>query len=228
MNGWFAHDATFEASSPGLVLRLDQGEQLGWRMRQSQSSWDDLLQRYETDIDDDQIGRALQSRRRERTDIGLFETNDLLARAQSCMQLAVTHIDRIDACRAARKQHISKAPGRGADIKAYPARGIEAEIVQCGQKLQPTTRHPGMRRGGRELSLDRKSFGWLGNHHAVCGHQTGRNSRLGLGATCEQASFKQQSIGPHTIHDCCSRHGNGQSALVGSTFGGPNGQSMRG
>ena len=60
------------------------------------------------------------------------------------MQLAAPDIDRIDAPRAAREQHVGEAAGRSADIEADAPRRIEAEMIERGGELQPAARDPRM------------------------------------------------------------------------------------
>ena len=57
--------------------------------------------------------------------------------AQRPRQLAVAHIHRIDPRRAPLQQAIGEAAGRGADVRADPARRVHAERIQRGRQLQP-------------------------------------------------------------------------------------------
>ena len=76
------------------------------------------------------------------------------------MKLAAADIDRIDAPRAAREQHLGEAAGRGADIEADAARDIDAEMVERRRKLDAAARHPGMR--GLARAALRRSRNLLG------------------------------------------------------------------
>ena len=80
----------------------------------------------------------------ERADIGRFQRDYALVLAQPRMKLAASDIDRVDACRAAREQHLGEAAGRGADIETDAPGQLEAEMIERGRELHPAARHPRM------------------------------------------------------------------------------------
>jgi hypothetical protein len=70
------------------------------------------------------------------------------------MQLAATDIHGIDSPGAACEQKFGKSAGRGADIEADAAAGIEygigSEVIEGRRELYPATRHVRMCRLGAQ------------------------------------------------------------------------------
>ena len=83
-------------------------------------------------------GISGKRRRIECANVGFLQRRDSRVRAQSRVKLPAPDIDRIDAAGAARDQHVGKAAGRGADIKADVAFRIEAEMIERGGQLHAT------------------------------------------------------------------------------------------
>ncbi len=110
------------------------------------------------------------------------------------MQLPVSHIDRVDASRAAREQDFGEAAGRGADIKADAVFRIEGELIERGRELDAAARNPWVRRCGAQHCVGGDFVGGLGDRDLVGGHPAGRDGGLRLGAALEQAAFDQQTI----------------------------------
>ena len=134
-------------------------------------------------------------RRIERADVGLFQRNDGRVLVQSRMQLLAPDIDRIDAPRAARQQHIGETAGRSAGIETDAARWLEPEMFERGRELQPAARDPWMVWRSDELRIRSDRVGSLAEQDAVRRHVTGRDRGLRPGAALEQAALDKDDIG---------------------------------
>src|SRR4051812_39002650 len=108
------------------------------------------LERNEADVHGGELRRLNEPRRIELADVGFFQRYDSRIATQPRVQLSATDIDGVDLVRAVREQHLGKAAGRRADIKANIATRIEAEGVERGDKLQRATRNPRMLRARLE------------------------------------------------------------------------------
>ncbi len=75
------------------------------------------------------------------------------------MQLPAADIDSVDLARAALKQHLGKAAGRGADIEADAAFRIEAETVERGHQFQAAARDVRMRRARLNFGVGSDGLG---------------------------------------------------------------------
>src|SRR3546814_4451723 len=58
--------------------------------------------------------------------------------------LAASDVDGIDLRRAARQRHVGEAAGRGADVEAAEAGGVDREAVEGMRQLDAAARYPGM------------------------------------------------------------------------------------
>ena len=61
--------------------------------------------------------------------------------AQLRMQLAAADVDRVDALRSALKQNLREAAGRGADVQADFAGGIDAKMFERALQFETTASH---------------------------------------------------------------------------------------
>src|SRR5215468_12217358 len=107
-------------------------------------------------------------------------------------------VDRVDAPRAAREQHLGEAAGRGADIEADAAARIEFEMIERGRELHAAARHPRVSRHGVQRCIDRDLVRRPADQDVIGGDEAGRNRSLRLGTAREQAALDQQAIGAQT------------------------------
>ena len=180
------------ASNCGLISATSCAGRRSSRIERRQHQ----LERDEADIDRGEIRRLGETRRIERADVGLLERDDRRMAAQPRVQLTAPDIDRVDAPRTAREQHLGEAAGRGADIEADAARRIEAEMIERRDKLQRRrarpTDAPAARRSAR---IGRDLVRGLAQHDAIGRHAAGRDRGLRPGAALEQAALDQQHVG---------------------------------
>ena len=88
----------------------------------------------------------------KRARVEAFERADARVRREARIELSAADVDRDDVRRAAREENVGEAAGRGADVEAGEARGIEPEGVERGRELDPAARDVRMGRFG----LDRR------------------------------------------------------------------------
>ena len=121
------------------------------------------------------------------------------------MQLAVADVDRDHLPGTAGEQNMGESAGRGADIEADRAPGIEAEMIERGGKLHPAARHPGVRRLRPQHRVGGHLVGGLADRDIVGDHPAGRDGGLRLGPALEQAALDQQAVGAHALGHCPSK-----------------------
>ena len=107
--------------------------------------------RDEAHVDDDCVRRLGETLGVKRARIDALERAHARVGGEARIELAAADVDRDHLRRAARKQDVGEAAGRGADVEADEARGIEREGVERGGELDPAARGPGVGR----LGLDR-------------------------------------------------------------------------
>ena len=110
------------------------------------------------------------------------------------MQLVAADVDRVNALRSARKQHLRKAAGRGADIETDAAGDIERKMIECGGELDSAARDIGVLGPCGNDGRRRNFFGRLTDDRAVGDHAAGSDCRLRAGAAFEQAARHQKTI----------------------------------
>ncbi len=81
--------------------------------------------------------------------MGALHRHDPWVAAQRIGELSMTHVESIDAHRAAAQKDIREATGRGADIEAHAAADVDPELVERGVELLAAARN--VRRGRREV-----------------------------------------------------------------------------
>ncbi len=183
-----------EIGAVELELRLDQAHKPRplrgelEHMRQHQSL------RNEAHVDDDRIRRFAKRDRCQRARIDPFERADARVRRKARIELSVTDIDGDDLRRAARKQDVGEASGRGADVEADEALRIEREGVERGGKLDPAARGPGMGRFGFDRRVPATSSEAFLSCHPADADQPGRDRGLRAGATRKEAALDKNDI----------------------------------
>ena len=80
--------------------------------------------------------------------VHLFPDDDPRIRAQARVELAVADVHGVHPRGAPLQKAIGESPGRGADVEADEARGIDAEVVEGGGELDASARDVGMGRTG--------------------------------------------------------------------------------
>ena len=185
---------------PGLELRLDQRDQPRPRARASASAAGStsLSEMKLTSTVTRSGGSSSRAGSSLRMSVASIATTSGRA-AQARVQLPASDVDRIDAPRAAREQHLGEAAGRGADVEADAAGRIEPEMIERGRELHAAARHPGMRRRRLQRGVGGDLLGRLGDGDAVGGHHAGGDRLLRLGAALEQAALDQQPVGAHAL-----------------------------
>ena len=111
------------------------------------------------------------------------------------VELAVADVDRDHRTRAAREQHVGEAAGRGADVEAGEAVGIEAEGVERRGELDPAARGPGVRLARLDPRVLGERVGGFAHGLAVGADQPGGDRRLRAGAAGEESAFDENKIG---------------------------------
>src|SRR5579885_825059 len=130
----------------------------------------------------------------ERPDIRILQRDDVLPLAQRFVQLSDSHVDGVNAQRAALEQYLREAPGGRADVEAHASFRRKSEMVESRGKLHASPRHVGMCGRGAQKCVDRDFRGGLVYDRAVGGHQPRRDRGLRLGATVEQSASDEQAI----------------------------------
>src|SRR5207237_3323865 len=72
-------------------------------------------------------------------DVDPLQYGDPRVLAEAPGQLSIPDVDRDDARGASLQQEVGEAPGRRADIKAYPSCRIDAEGIERGRELIAAT-----------------------------------------------------------------------------------------
>ena len=139
-------------------------------------------------------------------DIGVLDCDHRAVRAQAGMQLAVTDVDRDHLPCATGEQNMGESAGRGADVEADRAPGIEAEMIERGGKLHPAARDPGVGRLRAQHGVGGNLVGGLADRDIVGDDPAGRDGGLRLGPALEQAALDQQAIGAHALCHCPSKN----------------------
>src|SRR5579871_4736135 len=91
-----AYDSFAVMNARGLELRLHQREHMSWPRRQRQRGRQDQFEGNEAHVDGDEIGQLVEERGIEGANVGALERDDPAVAAQTWMQLASSHIDRVD------------------------------------------------------------------------------------------------------------------------------------
>ena len=94
--------------------------------------------RNEAHVDDDRRRPLAETLGVKRARIDTFEEPHALVRREARIELSAADVDRDNLRRAALEQDVGEASGRGADVEADEARGIEPECVERGGKLYRT------------------------------------------------------------------------------------------
>ena len=102
-------------------------------------------------------------------------------------------IHRINPCRSMLQQHIGKAPGGGAKVKANPPFRLQPEMRECMRKLQPSAGDP---RVVLTAYFKRRAIGQqiprLLHPLGIAEHLAGQDKRLRPGAAFRKAKRHQQ------------------------------------
>ena len=191
----------FDEIAPAeFELRLDEADQPRplcgelEHMRQHQAL------RNEAHVDDDRLRPFAEHLSGKRARIDAFERADARVRGEARIELSVADIDGDDLRRAARKQDIGEASGRGADVEADEARRIEREGVERGGKLDPAARRPGMGSLGFDRRVSRDFLRGLPKRDPVDADQSGRDRCLGARPARKETAFHKKNI-------CAFAHG---------------------
>ena len=143
---------------------------------------------------DNRIRRFAEHLSCQRARVNAFERADARVRRETRIELSVTDIDRDDLGRAARKQDVGEASGRGAEVEADEASRIEREGVERGGKLDPAPRRPGVGRLGFDRRVAGNLFRGLLERDPANANQSGRDRGLGAGATRKEAALDENNI----------------------------------
>jgi hypothetical protein len=113
----------------------------------------------------------------------------------------VADVDRVDARRAALEQAVREPAGRGADVEAHAARGVDGERVERGRQLDAAARDVGMRRSGDlDLGVLRHGDARLVGAPAGDGDRAREDHRLRLLAGRSEAAQDEQAVEAQ-LHD---------------------------
>ena len=155
-----ADDAAGHIGGSRLELRLDQGHDLALagergasrraRTRVSEMNDTSMTARLTGS------GSATGSRRRriEPGSVRALHRDDARIAAQHLGQLSASHVESIDACRAALQEDIGEATGRGADVETHAPAHVDPESLERRVQLLAAARHEA--RPLDELDLDRR------------------------------------------------------------------------
>ena len=145
-------------------------------------------------------GLAADDLQRQGPSVHPFERTHARIGGEVLVELPVADVDGDDAPRPALQQDVGEAAGRGADVEAGEARGIEGEGVERGGELEAPARNVRMGR----LRLDRRTVADLGRgfaqNLAVDPDEPGGDRRLGAGAAREEASLDEGDVGAFRHH----------------------------
>ena len=150
--------------------------------------------RNEAHIDDDRVRRFAEHHRRERARVEAFKRADARVGRKARIELSMADIDGDDLRRAARKQDVGEASGRGADVEADEACRIEREGVERGGKLDSAARGPGVGRLGFDRRVTRNLFRGLLKRDPADADEPRRNRGLSAGATRKEAALDENDI----------------------------------
>src|ERR1700723_2215196 len=150
--------------------------------------------RNETHIDNDRVRRFVQHHRRERARVEAFKRADARVGRKARIELSMADIHGDDVGRAARKEDVGEASGRGADVEADEARRIEREGVERGGKLDSAARA----RGGGPLALNGRAPATpsraLLKRDPADADEPRRNRGLSAGATRKEAALDENDV----------------------------------
>ncbi len=180
----------------GLELRLDQRDKrrplAGERKRRRQHR----RQPDKARVADDEIDRFGDVLAAQSACVYPLANDDTRILAQFPGQLAMPDIDRINAPRTARQQHVGKAAGRCPDIERDPAARIDREMIERMGELDPAARYPGVVAPTHlDRGIIRQRFAGLVDPPLAGKHQTREDQRLRSGPAFGQAPLHQQLIG---------------------------------
>ena len=101
----------------------------------------DLVERDERDVDDGEIDRLGECRRREPAGVRALERRHTVVAAQRFGELTATHVESVDVARAALQQHVGEAAGRRTDVeRRHPGR-VDPELVERSRELVAAAAH---------------------------------------------------------------------------------------
>ena len=189
------HPALADLVAPRLELRLDQRQQPPAGLHEAERHRQHLGQCDEAGVTHHQVDRLGDMGGLQQPRAQLFMDDHPWVLSQLPRQLVGAAVDRIDPRRAARQQHIGKAPGRRPDIDRHRTTHVPAEMVEAMRQLDSAARHPGMiasahveRRVGRQLLA-----GLV--HLAVADeHQPRHDERLRPGPAFGQAAIDEHLV----------------------------------
>ena len=131
--------------APHFELRLDETDEPRRASGEAQDVWQDETLRDETDVAHDGARRLAEEIGRQAARVEAFVRSDPRVGLYARVELAVADVDRDDAARAARQQHVGEAARRRPDVEAGETVGIERESVERRREFQAAARNPGMR-----------------------------------------------------------------------------------
>jgi hypothetical protein len=143
---WIAGSRTTLADlvAAGLELRLDQRHDRRGRRHHPEHGRQRQAQRDERDVDRGQVGRLRQGF--EPAHVGALHDHHARVAAQSVVELAVAHVERVHPARAALEQDVGEAAGRGAHVQGDGARDVQPPGVERRRQLEPAAADVGQRR----------------------------------------------------------------------------------
>ncbi len=111
-------------------LGFHQSDQLGTRPDKLERRFEDLRQRNEASVANDDVDRLRNLVGGQEARIGLLVDDNPRVLPKLPRQLISADVDRVDLGRTARQQDVRKATGRRPDIERHRAAHVEAEVRQ--------------------------------------------------------------------------------------------------
>ena len=160
--GVIADDAApANLAAPGLELRLDQGDgvtagfQVGKWLGQGQRKGD------KGHIDNQQVHRLGQLEGKAR--VQLLDADDAGIAAQGVGELAVAHVNGVDAGCAALQQAVGETAGRRANVEGDEARRVDGEVVEGVGQLDAAAADVGQASADFDFGVDCQGRAGLGD-----------------------------------------------------------------
>ncbi len=159
-------------------------------LREAEHGRQHLPERDEGDVAGHELGRERELGEVPRVDVLHHDHTRILA--QTLVELRPADVERDHLGGAALEEDVGEAAGRGADVEAAPAGGIDAEGLERVVELLAAPRDEPRRLG----ELERCGFVDLLPRLVEPGHPPGHDERLRLGARLGKAALDEQHVEP--------------------------------
>src|SRR2546427_3884372 len=134
-----SNDTLAHLGAAGFELGLDERNHVAAWPQDRRHHGQDLAERDERDVDDDEVDRAGQVAGREVARIEALDDDHARIVSKRPVELAVADVERDHAQRAALDEGVGETAGRGADVERLASLDLNAKRVERMSELDAST-----------------------------------------------------------------------------------------